>query len=1726
MRLKVNIKKALKNVIIVSLCIASITSSILTCIPVAKADSRDILNTKAALGSPLLNESFVVDDWNKWEMICWGVYLSNFCVPLIDDYNSAFRTGAGGSDGRGLKALCFGSGSDPANNRVVTALCDEAIANQTINSRDIYVRYEYGNAGSSYPSDYRQATFRDLFFQIPYNDGDSKIFDTDYASHTFGASSWTKENKVLWWDGPVGTCRTDIEGYCQMEWPSYVNLPTFYIKDSSNNFVKIFDYCNSWDVQMMGLILNTIPDEYMDKFMEEFKSLFDSNNTITLDSFANITVNGKIVIPASVNQHITKDDKINLINSFVFNGYINTLTENDLILGTRQLTTNPGYMDSFWDFFNKEYYRFSGGPAISDTTYGTVALMYYDTDSIVVQDYLFKNDNEVDYGDVLKKLFDCDINNKQQTYPLKIELASGDTKSLSFRSSDTNDKYAAVIQNTRYMANSMPNMVWGLTDHNDYSTDFLCTILTPQGETKPIFSSNAVAIPNQYLCQEKDKETKTPTSQGAMRFYYNWLYKQHKSPNATLDVKQQLGGVHDILDRNGEATSGTFSYFVFMNWSSFTNYYTQYKSVDVPATPERNGWDRFWEKFGGYFVEEWETFWGIVGGKSDWEAAEVLENTSRVILAYPVSEQMRRVSEIMSISDGAEFTTYCTYIYMTYLDWYGIGKVVALGQDDYSEFDPAIFNESSNPLLNIDPYSVLPDAMSAEDKEAEILNLGYLMLSPEAGREYRKDLIYNGIEDFIYEQYNRIVYGGKDSMYGGAASKSNSGFLAVETFDSNFLTSWFLEYYTDIVIWMIMGILLAIFVVGILKKRKLSWYALNIIVAINAILLVPSSGEIVPYTTSRFVQDMFSKKMTFWAVSEGITNAAMEKDLAAGTNTDGLSEDEALVVTYLVKNLSTIYTDRSLMLKQDISQKITQQTKGIYSQIQEIQSARWILPMVMQQFTGDNETTEYLYVKLANVYDDMSNLYWYYNKEDAEYVTSATATSTQNASATTWQGVKDKEIDAYGYMNTTTNPLSQLGSSYTNEMTTYKYEKESLSPNLEYHYKCICYDDLWTPTEGDTQMYTLANRRYVHQNAYGIENPLISIPSRLEIFGTGSSATYKNSDSWQTYIDNAVANLSGSVDSWRTDIEYGNEYSFENTADQYDRTQRSSMGTNLSYLRHTENISYYFYNVIKDSFNGYDNKHVSEVPYGNIIINLQGQVKQDANGNDVRASFMHAYIGDTSDDEVAIRTRVYTGYVRDILDLEELFTHTIPYLYQVQLITGGFDNESGILVDSEGKALEIKDLQFYEGMPQAWLYRCNWATKIMENPEYCKPTTVKDSSGNKYTVPNPLLPECYPASRPMVFSEAQMHLYGLKEADLSMVELKCIEVNKDTCDKWTLLVNYAGTKGITKEVLFRQMALDATLAFNSEFSTNGVLNSIYKLYPTTIDLRYLSFDSVMKMLMMNISKNTGYVYGDTMQTLISDSDMFTAVLLLIDAAVCAWFIPLVQDILLAMIFYLGFAAIIRSIFSSGKTKAKIAGGQLICNALFMVITIGYYACFSILMAVSTTDEVLSVKTVSSNPGNPVWALLAILIFSIVYIWLVFKEIKFCWQNYKDMGFEAYQMIAGGVAEKISGGLARISNGLTAWSQSLDESEGIGTGNTNSISGTGRMNSSSTDVRITSTDKSAIKLENIQNATEESIEDYAQQAYQATNDIEYYEVETSDSINAEIEAGREMSDNDI
>lgn len=1641
------IQLVLKRFIVTILCISSLTSATISAIPIAYAanGSSGILGTNAALGSPVLNNNFTINDWNKWEMICWGVFLSNFCVPLVDDYETCFMTGKGGSNGSGFKALCFGSGNDPVNNETIEKLTTYAAVQQNVTNKEIWVTYSKIENGK-YTEDpidpntvddttqvMRQAKFKDFFFATKED-----------SSETIG-NTWATAGRDTWY---LYFYETGDTNYKKIGEVNEGNVPTFYIRNGAGHYVKLFDYRDAWDVQMISAMLNAVSasghrlqDE--DEFNKKYQEYIDNDSLyVKMDAFGNITADGKVFIPSAINKNITKNNKVNLMNSWVMNGYISTYSAEQLNLGLKQDIQSSINIFDGWD---NTWDRRGGYPAFGQSSIGGVGLLYYDTDNIFMAEH--KNTGSfTEFGELVTKLFNADVKNPKTGYTLKFEISDEinekTTKWFAYKPD--------LMDQTRFVASMLSN----LNPNGTAGSEVLDYIVDMYGNDIELYSDNGIIVPVMLKTAKVGDKSKA----AAARLYYNFLYEVWTGSKSATGISQNI--LQQVLP--------TYT------WSDFRD-----KVVNGFAdTQEGDWWKAFNTAYGGRFN-------GMGGMKAsdffDWDSNDtVSDDANRLVKVYPVSNQMKAVSQIFACRDGTEFRQYSTMIYMTYLDFFGITSNTSLtgATTKTSDFSEELFDDSSD-ILKADLNTII-DAKSDEEKEKEVLDFSYLMLHPEQGRVYRQQLIENTLADWIYEHYNRIVYGGYNTTYTGSVSKSNSGFLSVEPYVDNWLVAWFLNNYTSIAVWLIMGCVLASIVIGVLKSKKLSWFFISILVIVNSILIIPTAGDIVPYVTSNAIQKMFASKMTYWSVSQGISNAQIESDaqISSGYMKD-LTSEEAIEVIAMVKQLSSIYTDRSLMVKQDISQKITQVTTGSYSNIQAIQSARWILPMVMQQFTGDNKTENYIYKPIANIWDDMSNMYWVFDPDDALAIDSVSPTSTSG------QG-----DSAY---------TEDIRNKYDNLSNYYQDFKEVLpmSNNPEdINYRSYAYT-----LNGDV-------KDQVHISFGYLPDSFRKAVSRATVFGA-KAENYKDADSWSEYT-NKAANGSGLLKiNWATT----NKGGFEETADSYNRFERSTITSDMPYLLMTENPSYYFYCLVKDTFD-------TTSTLGSVIGQLQGQIKEDANGEEVRANFMYATKGtETVGDDVA--GLEYTEYVRDVLDLEELFTNLVPYLYQMQLTAGGFDGVSGILEDDE----ITSELQYYKGNKQSWMYRCNWATKLMENPDYTEGYKVGKSDGSKVFVTNQMLTEAYPEDRPMVFSEAQKQALGLKDSDLNIVELKCIEANEKVAKQWTLLINYAGTGGLTKEVLMRQMATDATLIFCDEFSSSGVLNTMYTLYPQSLDLRYISFDSVMKMLVMNVSKNTSYIYGDTMSTLIEDTDIFTSALLLIDAYVCAYFVPFMRIGLMALIFFLGFFAVIRSLLSSHKYKAKVACGQLLMNITFIAYTLVYYAIFAAMMALTSTDEVLKVSSIQASAGNPVWVLVIVLFAGLLYMAAMGWQIWFCCTHNRDMGFEAMSMAASGVVNGIGDALSRAGGSIQNFFNS-EENKAYNTSNTNSIKGTGKRDQEAQNVRLEQTDGKAVKTESEDEMKDNIFMDADYMSnYNNLNETENAEYMQAAEIDAEIKAGEEINIDD-
>ena len=106
--------------------------------------SSDI-GTSRALGSPLLNSSFEISDWNNYEMLAFGVFLSNFCTNGAEDnYETAFSTSATqGLKGKALDALSFGSSENSTNMQALKKMLAYAVDAQKKNRKELYAKFKY-----------------------------------------------------------------------------------------------------------------------------------------------------------------------------------------------------------------------------------------------------------------------------------------------------------------------------------------------------------------------------------------------------------------------------------------------------------------------------------------------------------------------------------------------------------------------------------------------------------------------------------------------------------------------------------------------------------------------------------------------------------------------------------------------------------------------------------------------------------------------------------------------------------------------------------------------------------------------------------------------------------------------------------------------------------------------------------------------------------------------------------------------------------------------------------------------------------------------------------------------------------------------------------------------------------------------------------------------------------------------------------------------------------------------------------------------------------------------------------------------------------------------------------------------------------------------------------------------------------------------------------------------
>jgi hypothetical protein len=1520
-----------------------------------------------------------------------------------------------------------------------------------------------------------------------YNDSglssDKKLANNNNISLGEYAGMYSFEDRSN--EGNVGTAIVSTNRYRLGR--AYVPYVT---EDGVTTYHEIWDNNDSYDMQLMSIAMTKWYDywENKDKQGMSLDSEGGENGEaielerilktkLYKDVFGNIGYIGDsgdlvVILPSCINQHVGLENKLrNMLNSFnITGGSLVTLQEDWLVREGAQNEEGSGVaaVGINSKYTTKFYSPLTFTEKSTDDTDGLGEVVaYYDTSS-----FAYRGTN---YGAALLGLTRRNGDNigdpKDSIVPIKFDYIGGEQYVINavagyeddFLGAEDSDQFDRILLKMYLVKSNLADLLFALYSSKQGITEVLGEMydFTIDSEGMSVFGDGAYVTP-QVSSRKTDTSGFKKWTYETERDFVNYAMKEIEKgaievPELSRSVSYRMaadalffgtGGSGELYRRYIDNRRNKYVVMGEKGRDILTG-----DKVTIKLDELIGEQDSTYGQAGVFQLEPLFYIGGVKQSgiqikndhkKGDW-ASGFAESTEifpgRIIKVFGLGSELSVIGDYLNITAEDAVGHYASNIYYSYLKFYGL---VGKGEEGTVNLNPAIVGGELT-------YEALFEAVSNSptnaDLQKNIMSNASLMLgTDEASREYRKQVKSSGIIDSLKGIYQDIVADGVDVQTDSSAISSKSGsFLNVNTYDENIFTGWFVKIYMNIIVFIVGILVVSCVVFGLLKNKKASWVFITVFTCINTILVLPSIGELVPYVTRNITQKGMAKNSTYWSL------ATQTDSLSSGVSTDssnekyqGLSDTEKMLVNSMLSTQAMLEVDRTLMVKKDISSKTIYST-GTLSDVVKLKSTQWMLPLIVRQFTANNEREKfsYVYTPISDLYENGSNWLWYLRPNILTLSEKTNYTATQKGISTESFGewAKGETVDGGRVLpwdsNTFNDDVNQklfvenIGELSADWSTLTRSTDTFQTPDgrsREYERSYVYSDSNFAGTPGDyntlTHLYSFAYPEYVIEKQfdgravgtvdYGITK--INIPTDFSKYG----GMVKDEDR-DKYIADVIANNVNVAEKMNL-----MSLQIQDAASKYyiyDRTK--NVYPNLGYLWATENPYNYMYQVASEYWD-------QSSSIGTAFNTLLGSFSDVDNS-----------VGDVTDPEYVPDTDSYdgirigalydnkSGEVVDVLDLEGMFRVMIPYIYGMQLVAG--DTLDGKLIDQ---------YTVYNGSEAAWLFRSNWATKIIENPSFIKGDTVRDSNGTKYKVANPAVPGCYPINRPMIFSDAMRVAYELEESDLSIVELKLVKINREVAEKWTNLINYRNLEGMNLEILQRQMALDAMCIFMGRIESGGIFATAFDMFPKSLDLRSISFDSVMNMLLLNVTDDSSYIYGNSIDVYMENGNIVGKILLVMVAFLCCTVVPLGRDLIMAVSFFCGFVTVGYNIMGSSARRVMVTASTLVSNIIICIATSLYYGLFSILMNVTTPDSVLTdTGAVSFKAGSPVFLFIIIIAVSILYLFFCYKFIQFCFANVRDGGAEMFAGIMMGLRDKVSGTVrgmgSSISGGLSHLRNTVD-----------------------------------------------------------------------------------------
>lgn len=1575
--------------------------------------------SKYTTHSPLLSgDTMAVDEINPWELTCFGIFMSNFCVPFVDSYDTAFSKNSIGSNGAGLGALQFATGGDITSDSVVRRMLNYVTENYTGVYKQLIVKnYAINNsvtgcdtpmldllsdANKNTMSEYRPAVLADL---LPIVSGvfcnRSTLADSpDFDYNKNYADVWSH----AWVAGTTDTSAVENKSLQNLTITQGV-LGDFFIYNGGETYkpsydLPVFSMRNGWDAQIPSqcLLYSIYKFQNEPANLEIINDILNNADTLNLymDLLGNICTlydsRLVIIIPATLNQHITNNNLVNLVNSVVLNTLCQATQKDTIARGTsgvRAVNTdkNSGFLGAAGTDSSQVYNGLdatminagigqtihkgdavAGGTSflynlatdyMSASTRYTNGLAQAEFKSFV--DSGFDIHNSLRWSTVIEQKASSSNGLDLQDY---IAVSEKDDKNIYFFAADNS------VYSVQFGSNYTTEPSYGFTFANQWKRVIKSTGLNTDSPTYDKLAASASV----FQTAAQLYMTNVGTNIETIQLYYKQLHSSTTNNTTTLldgfddkNAKALLVYTPIGTDYSGMSNAG-------LSWGDETNsakmlQYT--KSLAYRVLDMYHGRYIYEDKKGQQdlanalvsnatrgldFTDMTQT--NISDGKDTIKATSITD----LLLNIESDATKDLFNDVLGIKvfkdDSFEFTDSAEN---ADVDTLFVDKRATVSMNT-GRYSWKLINQwaricPANPTLSTAAsYLGLRDGLDFSlfasdmyytyldiygfiaDKHifnAELYNaLGNKSQSIDS-KQMSEALMLQGLTAEQKEQVlkeNAYLMLSTDNDGREYRSRMVSGMIEewlIDNYDKTCYGDTESEYFQTLTSTSKSFVNLPTYAENWLTEWIVNkWNTVLPIIMLFLFVLVVIFGT------------LNGKKLS-WILANLLLTACMLVVLPASAEiTPYLVEkvsDTAFKDVIGTMAISEAVEDDTIMA--DIEAQYEGYSDNIKSAVKSLSALGTSGSLMLKQ----DMTRKVIPAQTSSVYSELKGL------ASARWLL-------PNLLAMTGA---DADDNAYDY-------VYRAVSEKRTELRQMKYAlNPTVDNSIKTHISTILADTQWA-LDNTSPLFSITSDRS------RTESNILSTAHLSELF------LYKTND---------IATGSSTITATKN--------GFIHDITQYDGTNYKPA---IGYAQGTETIMPYFYLVAKDL----------------LINNTQCQ-----DFNALSTSDYYNLFKQNSNTSNSIT--LLNGNTIDFLDLEYLLSVYVPYLYTMQ--------ENAKIEFGDEQLLNLYET--YENEPIAFLYECNWADKLL----------------TAYDFGDDIIPSTYldRYNRDMIFSRAQLVDSDIDIDDLTEVELRCIEINDEVDKQWTLLINYIATDGVTVDILAEQMALTATIAFNSIMSKDRVINSNYALYPSTVSLRTINFDTMMKLVLMS---NFGLAdtNQNSMRIVLAESGLLMGFVLWILALLVTHVVPFVTGLSMAVVFYASIFSCVYNAAVDGKDKLKTCGGAAVTCLAIAVETCAYV--YSYALIIGNTNKMLSVDKIAAGTTVATGKVLAILLITIAYlILLIFQAWKNAvnfrdmgaqmWMSYSKKSYEAVTTFFKNFASKVKGAIKHTDPTAAAMKDAMD-----------------------------------------------------------------------------------------